>query len=152
MCTLYIVHKTSIFLSTKRSAHVQVVRVPYIHHVITSLDRCVGGAHRLQNVWPLRLLLWACPLSRMATAFAVPDNAATMSPAEARALFRLNKYRDSTTGFCAGYLQANVTILPKSLAKDFTEFCRANHAALPLLYRSEPGEVTTSLATGSDVR
>ena len=50
MCTLYIVHKTSIFLSTKRSAHVQVVRVPYIHHVITSLDRCVGGARRLQNV------------------------------------------------------------------------------------------------------
>ena len=88
----------------------------------------------------------------MATLLAAPDNAATMSPAEARALFRLNKYYGSTTGFCAGYTQANVTILPKSLAKDYTEFCRKNHATLPLLYSSEPGEVTTSLATGSDVR
>ena len=88
----------------------------------------------------------------MATNFpAAPDNAATMSPAEARALFRLNNY-GSTTGFCAGYTQANVTILPKSLAKEYTDFCRKNHAPLPLLYRSEPGEVTTSLATGSDVR
>lgn len=78
---------------------------------------------------------------------AAPENASALSPQEARALFRLNKYYGSTTGFCAGYLQANVTVLPKSLAKDFGDFCRKNHAALPLLYCSQPGEVTTTLAT-----
>ena len=82
-----------------------------------------------------------------------PENAASLSPAEARALFRLNEYHGSTTGFCSGYLQANVTILPSALAEDFHEFCRRNHAAMPLLYRSTPGEVTSELTTtDSDIR
>ena len=87
------------------------------------------------------------------TLVAAPENASTLSPQEARALFRLNKYHGSTTGFCAGYLQTNVAVLPKSLANDFGDFCRKNHAALPLLYCSQPGEVTTSLATvETDIR
>ena len=84
---------------------------------------------------------------------AAPENAASLSPEEARSLFRLNEYHGSTTGFCAGYLQANITVLPKTLADDFAEFCRLNHAPLPLLYRSQPGEVNTALtATDTDIR
>lgn len=84
---------------------------------------------------------------------AAPENASTLSPQEARALFRLNKYYGSTTGFCAGYLQTNVAVLPKSLATDFRDFCRKNHAALPLVYCSLPGEVTTTIATvETDIR
>ena len=111
---------------------------------------------------PLRkrgVIIWGVSLARMAedraeyTLPTAPENAATLSPAEARGLFRINKFHGSTTGFCAGYLQANVAILPKSLAQDFGEFCRKNHAALPLLYCSQPGEVTTTLANAdSNIR
>ena len=84
---------------------------------------------------------------------AAPENAGSLSPEKARGIFRLNEYHGSTTGFCAGYLQANVAILPKSLANDFVEFCRKNHSALPLLYCGQPGEVTTTLtSTDSDIR
>ena len=101
--------------------------------------------------------MWLQALSNMAEAEdvlpAAPENAASLSPKEARELFRLNEYHGSTTGFCAGYLQANIAILPKSLADDFSEFCRKNHAVVPLLYRSQPGEVTTTLTnTDSDIR
>lgn len=81
---------------------------------------------------------------------AAPDNAATLSPQEARNLFRSNR---STTGFCAGYLQACITVLSKELAGDFSEYCRQNYATLPLLFQSQPGEVDTPLATTeSDIR
>uniref|UniRef100_A0A4X2LZN5 D-glutamate cyclase, mitochondrial n=1 Tax=Vombatus ursinus TaxID=29139 RepID=A0A4X2LZN5_VOMUR len=36
--------------------------------------------------------------------------------------------------------QASVVILPRSFAEDFEKFCQANNGALPLLYRSKPGE------------
>ena len=84
---------------------------------------------------------------------AAPENAAALSPAEARGLFRLSKYHGSTTGFCSGYSQTNVAVLPTAaLAKDFNEFCSKNHATLPLLYCSQPGEVATPLAADSDIR
>lgn len=96
---------------------------------------------------------WVARLLSSVMESTAPENASTLSPQEARALFRLNNYHGSTTGFCAGYLQTNVAVLPKSLAKDFGDFCRKNHAALPLLYCSQPGEVTTSLATvETDIR
>lgn len=82
-----------------------------------------------------------------------PENAATLLPSEARALFRLNRYYGATTGFCRGYLQANVVVFPEPLADDFEEFCRRNRAPLPLLYRSKPGEVgAPPLAEDSDIR
>lgn len=81
------------------------------------------------------------------------DNAASLTPHEARNLFRLNQYHGTTSGFCAGYLQTNLTVLPQELAGDFGEYCRLNHAAMPLLYQSQPGEADTTLTTKeSDVR
>ena len=82
-----------------------------------------------------------------------PENAATLHPLEARAIFRQNRYYGPTTGFCLGYLQANVAVFPEELADDFEEFCRRNRAPLPLLYRSKPGEVgAPHLAKNSDIR
>ena len=78
---------------------------------------------------------------------AAPDNAASLSLREARDLFRLSQYHGSTAGFCAGSLQAGLTVLPRELAGDFGEYCRLNPAALPLLYQSQPGEVDTTLTT-----
>ena len=84
---------------------------------------------------------------------AAPENAASLSPEKARDLFRLGTYRGPTAGFCAGYLQANITVLPTSMAGEFGEFCRRNHAAMPVVYLSKPGEVSTSLtSTNSDIR
>ena len=71
-----------------------------------------------------------------------PEN---LVPSEARALFRRNEYHGSTSRFCLGYDQANLIILPASLADDFEEFCKQNHAAFPLLYRSKEGESSASL-------
>ena len=82
----------------------------------------------------------------------VGGNPTALSPTAARELFRRSDYRGSTTGLCPGYTQANVAILPKSLAGHFGEFCRKNHAPLPLLDCSEPGEVSTSLAAESNIR
>ena len=82
-----------------------------------------------------------------------PDNASTMSPSDARALFRRNGYYGTTAGFCLGYAQTNVIILPKEFSVDFEEFCKRNSGPLPLLYRSEAGEVgAPPLATDSNIR
>lgn len=53
----------------------------------------------------------------------------------------------------AGFKQANVVILHKSLADDFEKFCQANDGPLPLLYRSKPGEwKCPSLSSDADIR
>lgn len=82
-----------------------------------------------------------------------PENASCMEPSDARSLFRKNAYDGYTSGFCSGYAQANVLILPKELADDFEELCRQNSGAFPLLYRSKPGEIGAPvLAADSDIR
>ena len=82
-----------------------------------------------------------------------PDNASSMSPSEARALFRRNGYYGNTVGFCEGYAQANVVILPKEHADDFEGLCRKNSGPLPLLYRSGSGDTgVPPLAADSNIR
>ncbi|KAM5129263.1 D-glutamate cyclase, mitochondrial isoform 1-T2 [Mantella aurantiaca] len=75
-------------------------------------------------------------------------------PAAARGLIRRNKISiRNTSGMSAGYNQANVVILHKSLADDFEKFCQANSGPLPLLYRSAPGEwKCPPLSSESDIR
>ena len=82
-----------------------------------------------------------------------PDNAGGLAPAEARALFKRNGYYGNTSGFCMGYVQANLVVLPEILADNFQEFCKKNSGPLPLLYRSKEGEYAAPpLAKDSDVR
>ncbi|XP_073466109.1 D-glutamate cyclase, mitochondrial isoform X1 [Aquarana catesbeiana] len=78
----------------------------------------------------------------------------TLLPATARNLIRQNKIAiRNTSGMSAGYNQANVVILHRSLADDFEKFCRANSGPLPLLYRSAPGEwKCPPLSTESDIQ
>lgn len=84
---------------------------------------------------------------------AAPENASSLSPSAARDIFRINKYYGTTSGFCRGYVQANLAVVPASCADEFEEFCRRNCGPLPLLYRSKPGERTAPpLADNSDVR
>ena len=82
-----------------------------------------------------------------------PDNASSMPPSDARAFFRKKGYHGCTAEFCSGYARANVVILHKEISDDFETFCERNSGPLPLLYRSEPGEVGAScLATDSNIR
>ncbi|KAA0711358.1 D-glutamate cyclase, mitochondrial [Triplophysa tibetana] len=78
----------------------------------------------------------------------------SLSPRALRTVIRQqNGGIRNTSGIAAGYQQANVVILHKSLANDFEAFCRANNSPLPLLYRSQCGEWSCPpLATGSDIR
>ena len=55
--------------------------------------------------------------------------------------------------FVSGYKQANLAIIPQKFAEDFFQFAKGNRGALPLLYRSQPGEYEApSLSKDSDVR
>lgn len=74
-----------------------------------------------------------------------PEGAQNISPSEARAVFRRNGYYGPTSGFCVGYCQANLLVLPESLAEDFEEFCKRNSGPVPLLYRSKAGECSAPL-------
>ena len=83
-----------------------------------------------------------------------PANAASLLPVDARNIFRTKSYHHGTTsGFCRGYLQANIAAIPADLADDFEELCRRNRGPLPLLYRSRPSELgAPPLAKDSDIR
>lgn len=54
---------------------------------------------------------------------------------------RTGHLQDPTAGLAAGYVQANLAILPKELADDFLRFCQRNPKPCPLLAVSDPGDV-----------
>ena len=84
---------------------------------------------------------------------APPPNADKLSPREAREVFRHNRYYGPTSGFCSGYIQTNIAVLPSKLANEFQEFCRQNGGPLPVLYCSQPEEVgAPPLADSTDIR
>ncbi|NXB35192.1 GLUCM protein, partial [Eulacestoma nigropectus] len=78
----------------------------------------------------------------------------SLLPHVLRRIIRCNRLAISnTSGMAEGYKQANVVILPKSLADDFEKFCHANDGPLPLLHRSQPGDwKCPSLSSDSDIR
>ncbi|WP_462383040.1 putative hydro-lyase [Pseudomonas sp. Marseille-QA0892] len=55
-----------------------------------------------------------------------------------------------TANLAPGHVQANLAILPKALAADFTLFCLRNPKSCPLVGVSEPGE-TAIEALGADL-
>ncbi|XP_031572883.1 D-glutamate cyclase, mitochondrial-like [Actinia tenebrosa] len=83
------------------------------------------------------------------------DDEAKWTPQKARSQFRENQSLAGapTSGYCAGYLQTNIAILPSYLADDFSEFCRLNNAPCPVLYQSKAGQLNASVfAKDSDIR
>lgn len=71
-------------------------------------------------------------------------------PVEVRKLIREGKIVSPTSGMCAGYAQANLVILPKSLAYDFLLFTQRNPRACPLLEVSDIGSKNLK-KMGSDI-
>ena len=76
----------------------------------------------------------------------------TAVPAAVRALIREGELTGPTTGYCDGYAQGNLVVLPKTLAWDFLLFCQRNPKACPLLEVADAGERSFSrFAPGSDI-
>ena len=76
---------------------------------------------------------------------------ASYTPAQARALFRTTDVA-TTAGFSAGYAQANLIALDKKYAFDFLLFAQRNPKPCPLLGVLEPGQVSSPLLAGGDIR
>ncbi len=75
----------------------------------------------------------------------MPDTASfdflkTRDLAEVRSAIRSGRYQGHTAGLAPGRLQANLAILPRTLATDFEQFCRLNPRPCPLVGMTRPGD------------
>jgi uncharacterized protein YcsI (UPF0317 family) len=66
---------------------------------------------------------------------------------------RHGKLNTQTSGLAPGFAQANLVVLPRSLAYDFLLFCRRNPKPCPLLAVTEPGQtIPKKVAANADLR
>ncbi|WP_211334373.1 putative hydro-lyase [Companilactobacillus furfuricola] len=80
------------------------------------------------------------------------DDLKDLSPVQLRHLIRSGQYTDNTSGLAPGYTQANLVILPKSLAYDFLLFTQRNPKPCPVLEVSDAGsKKLTEMATDIDL-
>jgi uncharacterized protein YcsI (UPF0317 family) len=74
-------------------------------------------------------------------------------PRATRHAIRAGVYDGYTAGIAPGRVQANICILPRSVAEDFLLFCQRNPKPCPLLARSDPGDPRLpTLAEDLDIR
>lgn len=79
-----------------------------------------------------------------------PDEVRALTPDAARARFRAGLAMP-TAGWCAGWTQANLLVLPRAQAWDFLLFAQRNPKPCPVLDVHDAGEVAGPLLAG-DVR
>lgn len=79
-----------------------------------------------------------------------PEDASVLTPRRARQLFRAG-LRVPTSGWCAGWTQANLIAVPRALAYDVLLFAQRNPAPVPVLDVGDPGATGTALF-GGDLR
>jgi len=70
----------------------------------------------------------------------LPDQPSVLTPSQARALFRTGVSPATTSGWCRGYAQANLLVVPKDLAFDALLFAHRNPGPCPLLDVTDPGD------------
>ena len=76
-----------------------------------------------------------------------------ISPADFRQAISLGQHRGNTSGYCPGYVQCNLVILPNEAALDFKHFCDLNPKPCPLLATSpSAGDFSLPLLGEIDVR
>jgi len=78
------------------------------------------------------------------------DDRPGAAPRDARRLFR-EGLAVPTTGWCDGWTQANLVVLPREWAFDMLLFGQRNPQPVPLLDVTEPGSRTTALAPDGDL-
>lgn len=75
------------------------------------------------------------------------------TPETIRMECRFGRIANPTAGLAAGYVQANLVIVPAGAADDFETFCRQNPRPCPMLERLEAGAFEPrSSAPGADLR
>lgn len=83
----------------------------------------------------------------------VDPSAPSLAPRELRQAVRAGVHAAPTAGYCSGFVQANVVILPRAHAWDFLLLCQRNPRPLPLLEVYDPGAVAgPRFAPESDIR
>lgn len=76
----------------------------------------------------------------------------SLSPQAVRSLIRDGKLNQPTAGFCDGYAQGNLVVLPKKYAYDFMLFAQRNPKPCPILEVSDVGSKEFRLtAPDSDI-
>jgi uncharacterized protein YcsI (UPF0317 family) len=87
----------------------------------------------------------------LATAAARPEAGDGLATGvAARRAIRRNAHAGPTSGLAPGFVQANLAILPQTLAQDFLNFCRLNPKPCPLVGVSAAGEPGIA-ALGADL-
>lgn len=77
----------------------------------------------------------------------------TAHPKEVRERIRRGEWVRPTAGCAAGYVQANLVVLPRDLAYDFLLFTHRNPRPCPLLEVTDPGSPEPArVAPGADLR
>ncbi len=77
----------------------------------------------------------------MATVAALKDHGGTLETGlAARLAVRRKALSGATSGLAPGYVQANLAILPRTLAQDFLQFCQRNPKPCPLIGVSAAGD------------
>ncbi len=75
------------------------------------------------------------------------------SPAELRLAIRRGEFTGNTSGYCPGFVQCNLAIVPADWAADFLRFCQLNPRPCPLLAMSaEPGDTGLTRLGDIDLR
>jgi uncharacterized protein YcsI (UPF0317 family) len=87
----------------------------------------------------------------MSTAGVVHAEAAAQTPRQARSAFRAGEV-SPTSGWCIGYTQVNLVVLPRDWAWDMLLFAHRNPKPCPLLDVTDEGATTTTLAPEADLR
>jgi uncharacterized protein YcsI (UPF0317 family) len=73
--------------------------------------------------------------------------------ADIRRLAARGELSGPTPGLALGFVQANLVVVPRALAVDFSQFCRLNPKPCPLLDVTEAGDPEPAkVAPGADIR
>lgn len=76
-----------------------------------------------------------------------------ITPAALRQKIRQGEHTSNTSGYCPGFVQCNMVILPKDWAAEFLQFSQMNPKPCPVLGMSDPGSwEIPELASNLDVR
>jgi len=80
------------------------------------------------------------------------DDGRTMTPAQVRAACRAGTLDRPTSGLAAGFVQANLMVVPREAAFDFLLFCQRNPKPCPIVEVVEAGSTEPRCAPGADLR
>ncbi|MFD1019904.1 putative hydro-lyase [Thalassobacillus hwangdonensis] len=76
-----------------------------------------------------------------------------LTPQGVRGMMRAGEWQKPTSGVSSSYVQANLVVLPKSMAYDFLLFCQRNPKPCPVLDVTEMGSAIPSIvAPEADLR